>query len=568
MSDQWRRAYFDRVRPALGELFFDRRVAVWDLGFGLHVAEALARTGIRGQVWFDDDTISAGDAATRSFGAALAGRPRGEALVDLCQAHNTFEDCWALERQPRDTQQLQRVLAGGSCQLLVARLDRHAPEVCQLAIEAGVPLVLAMVPATAALGTLQLVWTPRSRVEPQALIDLCVELAGVPQLDLDAIENHVDGLEAQDVTLALARWLLAPESPARPDLEQPLLEQGRAVILRGQPDWPWAVRFARPTNPAIRDLVADPRRRYNPPARLARGQRLLVIGLGTASLLCAEAALVAPRMLFVDCKAVSPENPVRQIYGTEQIGQPKGEALVELLCARLAPGATWDSSQGEQEVQWRRRGENALGQTSLRLARREPASVARFGALLDSFAPTIAVVGMGRSRDENFTATAELRHRGIRHVTPTAFPGVSHYKQIVTDGAAGPCYDCLQGHLAVDGGAGPTLPPAAREMYYGGTQPATLAETYPSAHSLLRLVRDLSLPPAARPAYLQAQLADERCCFVGANRTEQSSAGEWLYGVDAPFRIVSYGASDLVGSRAEERCPCGRINRVATVVEG
>jgi hypothetical protein len=120
----------------------------------------------------------------------------------------------------------------------------------------------------------------------------------------------------------------------------------------------------------------------------------------------------------------------------------------------------------------------------------------------------------------------------------------------------------LQGHLAIDGGAGPSLSPDEQQMFYGGTQPATLAETLPSAHSLLRLARDLALPPAARPPYLQAQLAGERNCLVGANRAERDAAGGWLYGVDRPFKMVSFGIADIVGSRAEQPCPCGRVNRV------
>ena len=107
-------------------------------------------------------------------------------------------------------------------------------------------------------------------------------------------------------------------------------------------------------------------------------------------------------------------------------------------------------------------------------------------------------------------------------------------------------------------------------MFYGGTQPATLAETMPSAFSLLRLARDLALPPAARPAYLAQQLYAERPCFVGANRAERTTLADgskqWLYGVDRPFKMVSYGMGDLVGSRSEERCPsCGRVNRMRVV---
>jgi len=74
-----------------------------------------------------------------------------------------------------------------------------------------------------------------------------------------------------------------------------------------------------------------------------------------------------------------------------------------------------------------------------------------------------------------------------------------------------------------------------------------------------------ALPPAARPAYLRRELAAERNCLVGANRAERTTGG-WLYGVDRPFQLVTFGVEHLVGSRAEQRCPCGRVNRVRNVV--
>jgi hypothetical protein len=175
---------------------------------------------------------------------------------------------------------------------------------------------------------------------------------------------------------------------------------------------------------------------------------------------------------------------------------------------------------------------------------------------------------MGRTHDDNFAATSALRRRGIRHITPSAFPGVTHYKHILTDGAEGPCYDCIQGHLpAVDSGAGPALSPAEREMFYGGSQPATLAETYPSAHSLLRLAVDLALPRGARPGYLLRELGAERPCFVGANRAEQSGDA-WLYGVDRPFGMVTFGVADVARAEKPVRCACGRINAPRDAGEG
>jgi hypothetical protein len=331
---------------------------------------------------------------------------------------------------------------------------------------------------------------------------------------------------------------------------------GRALVTRGEPGWPWAVRFAHPSRAAVAALRST-RRRYQPPLALCAGTRALVLGLGTGSLFCAEAAHLFRELAVVDCKAVSAVNPVRQVYGTAHVGRAKGEALCEILARRLEPEAAWRASE-RSGVRFLEGERHRLAWSELRL-RADGASVDRLRALLDELRPTLAIVAMGRTRDDNFVAAEELRRRGIRHITPSAFPGVSHFKHILTDGGEGPCYECLQGRLAVDGGAGPTLSPDEREMFYGGSQPATLAETYPSAHSLLRLAIDLALPRPARPVYLMRELASERTCFVGANRAERVARdGSWLYGCERPFALVTYGAQDVVGSSLRARCSCGR----------
>ena len=360
------------------------------------------------------------------------------------------------------------------------------------------------------------------------------------------------------MALGLARWILSPGSPRRPDLGVPLLRQGRALLARGRPEWPWSTLFLRPAQEVLSRLCAPAAARYAPPLTLLGRQRVLVLGLGTASLFCAEAGLLAPHLCLLDGGVVSPFNPVRQAYGVALVGQPKHQALAEVLRGRLEAGAGWDRAEDGPLTVWRT-STRSVSHARLRLSLLADGSGRSFEGVLDTFRPTLAVVGMGRSKDDNFTATAALRRRGIPHITPTAFPAVTHFKHILTDGSVGPCYDCIQGHLPLDQGAGPTLAPAEREIFYGGTQPATLAETLPSAHSLLRLALDLALPPPARPSYLRRELNAERVCFVGANRAERREA-EWLYGVDRPFGMVAYGVEDLLGEAEERRCRCGRMN--------
>lgn len=560
----WRETYFQRVRPVLGETLASGRIFVWGLEYGYLVAEALARTGLRQQTFFDEGIASAGGAFCRSLGVEHAGRPRSAALEAHIRGHNHFEEDWQLEGAPRDCGQLLERCKISAPRLLVGALDDHAPDLLRAAMDHGIPTVLTLCPRVATPSCVQLVYHPQSAVDRDALLSSARELAALPALPDGGFAHHLERLEAASMALGLCRWLLAPERPARPDLDGRIIEGGAAVVLRGESSWPWSVRFARPSA-QIAALCSGGEARYLPPSSLRRSSRILVLGLGTASLFCGEALAMGKELILLDSKEVSPFNPVRQIYPTSRIGQPKAEALAEVLAHRVAPA---------QRAEWRQEGElkvleagaHRFTAASLHLSARDPAARRRFGELLDTLAPDLAVVGMGRSKDDNFLATAELRKRGIRHITPTAFPGVSHFKHIVTDGTEGPCYDCLQGHLAIDGGAAPTLSQEERDVFYGGTQPATLAETLPSAHSLLRLAADLSLPSAARPAYLRRELAAERCCWVGANRVERIDEGGWLYGVDRPFRLVTYGIGDLVGSRAEQRCPCGRVNRVQNVL--
>ncbi len=548
--------YYDRVRPLLGEAFFQSEVCVWGLDFGYLAAEALARTGIKRQVWFDSGDASR--ALCRSLGWQHQGRPQAEALRDHCQAHNTLETDWSLDCLPMELAGLKRRFAADPPDLLLARGRDHSGEVARVALDHGVPMVMTFTPATSPVGCVHVVWVPGSAADPEAVISACEELAALPRRDLNQAAEHLEGIEARSMALSLAKWILLRGGPdSRPDLEEPLVERGRFLILRGTPEWPWAVRSTRPSSGIIPRLRGHAKS-YRPPLSLVPERRLLVLGLGTASLMCAEAGLLFDQMVFVDCKDVSRFNPVRQIYSTSDVGQPKPETMVRILSRRLDPGAQWDTTE-EGAITWTRTASRALGAVNLQLREGSRKSADAFRALLELFKPTMAVVGMGRSKDDNFCATAELRRRGILHITPTAFPSVTHFKHIVTDGDQGPCYDCLQGHLPLDGGAGPTLQPEAREMFYGGTQPATLVETYPSAHSLLRLVHDLSLPRPARPVYLMRELAAERNCFVGSNRVEHTDSG-WLYGLDQPFSMVTYGVSDLVGDAAKRRCSCGRMN--------
>lgn len=550
-----RASYYERVKPLLGDTLARARLLVWDLRTGYLPAEALARSGLLHQVWLDEG--EAQGAFCRSLGWHHRGIERSRALEAEIRDHNRWEPGFEIEAHGRTSTRLRDRLSHVVPDLILARADADAEAVARLALERGVSLLLTSTPASSVADSLVLVWTPGCQVPAEQVLSTARWLGSLPALDPDVPRHHVQGLEAGSLSLSLARWLLGRPGLRRPDLDQPIVEEGRILLARGEPAWPWSTRFLRPT-PEVLALLSRPVPRWFPTLELLRGERLLVLGLGTASLFCAEASLLSPHLCLLDAKEVSPFNPVRQVYGTDDIGRPKPEALAAILRRRVAPGDGWTVHDDGPLKVWARAW-CSISEGTLHLREDDDDSRACFEAILDRFRPTLAVVGMGRGKDDNFTATTILRRRGIRHITPSAFPAVTHYKHVLTDGERGPCYDCIQGHLPLDGGAGPTLADPIRELYYGGTQPATLAETLPSAHSLLRLAIGLALPRPARPAFLTAELDAERVCFVGANLAERGPGG-WLYGVDRPFAMVTYGVSDLVGSGKDRRCACGRLN--------
>jgi hypothetical protein len=191
----------------------------------------------------------------------------------------------------------------------------------------------------------------------------------------------------------------------------------------------------------------------------------------------------------------------------------------------------------------------------------------KLAELIRWYNPTLAVVGMGRSgaAEPNFIAANLLRKAGIRHIVPSAFPSAAAYKMIVVDGASGACYGCIQHKLVIDAGNAPTLTNAQQRMFYGGVQPATVFETYPSVHCLLRLC--IELCSSGRRIWFSELLAQEKNCLVGCNRAEQKDGG-WVYGVSMPGQVVAYGTADLAGTREFTQCPsCGRSYSVRHKME-
>jgi hypothetical protein len=386
----WREQYYQRVRPVIGEVFEESSVAFWGLSRHHLLADALAKSGITQQFFFDSAAVSQ-SAFSRSLGREHIGtdKPRAVRLTRHIKAHNAFESDWQLEVRPQTTAAVAECLKQQSPSLLCIECDAHVRDVARAAIDAEVPFVLSWQGTSALPASLVLAWHPDVAHSRAELLTFLQSLSELPRLDDAATANHLDVLETSSLALGLTRWLLARDRPQRRDLERPIVEQGKLAVIRGEPGWPWSVQFARP-NTRLLSLCASGGRRYRAPAGLASPERLLVMGLGTASLACLEAPLFANQMMLIDCKAVSPFNPVRQAYPTSRIGQRKAWALAEILAQRQHPGAThhWrNTPRGYDELTVN---DQRVCAAELMLKGSDRGSKKRFAELLDDFQPTLA----------------------------------------------------------------------------------------------------------------------------------------------------------------------------------
>ncbi|MDY0063415.1 MAG: hypothetical protein RBU45_26665 [Myxococcota bacterium] len=510
--------YYQRIRPVVGGLLHGKRVGVTCPELLATAVDALARSGVLSWRVCPGPLVAVGSPLAVALGERWIGWRAGEALLAHLREHNQWEDRWDLRVVDEPLADSPDLLLTSRPALLAAAAAAQVPAAAALVLEGG-----------AATGLL--LGHPTLPPPPAELLEL---LAAAACLAPGAPARRLDLLDAGDLAAAVGRLLLLQGSGREaPDLQARTLGVGATLILRGSPRWPWEVTFVPPSaRESLARMLGQPWPRPDDEAvrqGLWRRQRLLVIGCGTASNWLPELGARFGTLGLMDGKAFSVENPVRQLVRTALVeGQLKPFALIEELSRRAGP---------ERADDWRSR----LVACPLHATLEDPASVDAYTRLLDELRPDLVLVGVGRSPlGDDYLLTRELRRRGIPHLVATAFPGVTHYKHLVIDGRGGLAYDQLQGRLAVDRGPAPALDEEARQLFYGGTQPATLVETLPSVHSGLRLLEQLALPAALRRPWFSRLLGSERPCLVGANRVASTASGP-LYGVEHPFQLVAYG---------------------------
>lgn len=555
--------YMSRILPVVGETFTTKRMAFFGVHHTALVMDAFARCGTRMQNIMDDSCVRDGDNIALHLGRESIGLSSAEAISSFLQDHQRGRGTWDLQRFDMSVIDIRSGLrnadffiAGGTLSDLLM-LEMIAEEE---SVEGVFFTLLDGVPVSSA------VFLKRRGDLP---VHRFVKSSGKFAQELDGnnlVSRRLDWLDASDLAMTVAKADLLRDTKYACDMS--MVDDGRSLILRGTPSWPWTVIPLVPDDPRIGELMKKKYMHIPPPVDLLRDERVLLIGLGTGSLFAGEAVNFFNHLCLVDSKAYSVFNPVRQLPGVSSVGHPKAEFLMRMLAHRInSLDREWhewvEAATDMSTLTW---GDRSLSAVDLAVSDSEVAR-ARLGQVIDAFRPTVAVVAMGQTQGENFIACEILRQRGIPTVVPSAFPSATHYQVIILEHKEGsPCYECVHQKLPVDHGPGPELSAEQREMFYGGTQPATIFETWPSSHVLMRSVVELCLPPAVRDRWFTDLLGEERVSLVGCNIAQRTEEG-WLYGCVFPGQVVAYGVPDIVGRTDVDVCSCGRRNRVSIRLE-
>lgn len=560
--------YLNRILPVVGYSLRNKTVAVFNPTITCLVADSLARCGVKNQLFFLNSTVRENDPLTLSYGRKYLGKNSAWALKHELINHNAFETEWQISiSASRSAANIARVLTKSQVDLLVGGGDiKTCALLHRLSKQTGIPAIIFMVFENLPINSLVCLVHPDLPDYFPTIVKLIP-----PEKALSAIplSYRLNWLETLDLTMNFAKALLLRKTEyERADLEDLFFNQQRMVVLRGQANWPWWVYYLNPLEKIgyLEKVFAAAVYTFPPPVQALAEERVMIIGCGTGSLIIGELPNYFRKILLVDYKKFSIYNPVRQLIGTKQIGKKlKPFVLQELLSLRLRPQGPFGIRNYRRLAKSVDMAGYTISASELCLKESNAASQKKFIALLNWFKPTLAIVAMGKTYNDNFVACEILRKKGIKHIVPSAFPGATHFKNIVVDGLNGPCYECLQNNLPVDIDGAAELNTEAREMFYTDpadpTQPATIIETWPSAHAALRLAVELSLPNDLRPAWLLKLLKEEKTCLVGGNISAQdeNENSAYLYGVAYPGQTVVYGVNDIVRTEKTFTCPvCGK----------
>jgi hypothetical protein len=559
--------YFNRIEPIVGDHLRNKSLAIFNPSTSCLAADALARCGLRKQIYFLSSEITCNNPIYFNYRRSNIGLFSGEALKKEIIEHNRLETDWQIEvRKEEDPGDIIAILEDKKVDLLIGGGDlKTCFFINELSVKTNIPAVIFNIFYGSPLNSFIYISHP-------SMLNDFSEFWNIIQLNnksTNDYENHyLKWLEAIDLVMNFSKALLLRGSKhEREDLEEIIFEQKRNLVLRGSNKWPWWIYYVNISEKVdfLKELFSSHYYILPPPTMLLEDKKVMVLGCGTASLLTRELVNCFKNILLLDYKKFSIYNPVRQLIGTDWVEkdlkpfalqQYLGEQL-HLESNKLTEGDLLKDLSNE---------DYSISASELCLKGDDKNSVRKFNELLDYFEPDVVVVGMGRTYDDNFTACEILRKRKIKHIIPSAFPGATHFKVIVVDGEKTPCYECLQNNLRVDVGPVVDLNEESREMFYTNpsdpTQPATIFETWPSVHLLLSLTVELCLDDKFRSKWFRDCLNLEKTCFVGGNISVKDN-GAYAYGIKYPGQVVVYGVHDITRTDDEFTClVCGKHHKV------
>jgi hypothetical protein len=343
--------------------------------------------------------------------------------------------------------------------------------------------------------------------------------------------------------------LLEGTRNARSDIEV-VLASGNRIWMVGHPSWPWAIEPISPDTEEPTWLSKIPK------SLLAgiEGRACMIIGLGSLGSVIADTLFrLGANLVLIDGKEVAKANPIRQIYGLDQVGEAKAQACVERLSYLQGGIRTGDAKNGC----WTWSG----GKRWLAGSRAEITELNgldQLSGLIDRYRPEVAVVATGTEHDRAISSL--LRESGIPHVVVSCYARARFFEAIVVDGKSSPCFGCVRGHLYL--GAQPRLTPEQRARYISSdhdlaAEPATRIETGRAAdlaaHIAFGLLQSKSAP------WLERAFSEEQTFFLGGNSVERAESGKPAYGIEIPGEVRLFGLQDIAGRGRYLECwDCGR----------
>lgn len=489
-------AHFARVLPIVGADLGRMRVAVAGLNWIAPLVDYLAASGIRRWLWRSDgaDTGALARRLEQRHGAALALR---------AEVAERSEWPLAAARQPCDL-----VLAAGGASTLLAAVAAADAARC--------PALLIIPPVAGEPCRARWVLPADDRAAAPEWIGRYARAAMIrtPPAAMFAW----DWITSAPLLAGFGRALLLRDTPfARADLAELWACGIRELAIGGE--HPFDIRFGEGKVASETSVLSVAQRvRFHTP-RARRGS-LLIAGLGSiGSVAAAYLAPLLDRAILADPDLVDEANPARQAYDRGDIGAPKPIALARHL-----------------------RGSGVPSIIALAQALTDEADIA---ALHARYGITVAIVATGAHAD--FAIARGLRAAGIPHVVARCYPRARFWEAIMIDGAHGPAYEAIRGHLT-PGPAAPPTPEQRRAYSAAGAleaEPATLIESGWAAAWVARLAAQLLAPAGLRERWMLELLGARRVCLVGGVGVEPTPIGP-AYGVAMPGQIHAWGRANVI----------------------